>query len=202
VSPLSRDLQYAFDRVAHTIDASKTFSVIFYDSNGFERCRGELSDITRRVDQGGQVVPLEGTGSMLGCSVDENVGAKNWNLSYQFPDLKQKKDEQRNDRLTPPRQERVRLKGPEGKFYTLPQNQVDAFLCVHPDYETAAHSATAKQAEDSEGEDELTGASYDGTLETESGHTLHVTRQAEIETIWSWLASDRIRYDCKLVAVW
>src|ERR1017187_4854437 len=41
-------------------------------------------------------------------------------------------------------QDRVRLKGPGGKFYTLPSKQIGAFLQKNPDYDIASAAPAAE----------------------------------------------------------
>jgi hypothetical protein len=176
VSPLSADLEDAFDHVANTVDTTKAFSAILYDSDGFERCRGELNNITKTVGTYGKVVALEGNGYIFGCSVEEYVDAQNWNLSYQFPDLKT---------WTAPNSDALARKN--GGVVLDPWER----------YAVTSPKHARKQVEDTEGDDVLTGTSYDGNLETESGHTFHVTRQGEIGTTWRWLAAEHIHYECK-----
>lgn len=208
VSPLSAELEDAFDRVAKPIDETKAFSAIFYDSNGFERCRGELNPLTPVTDATGKVSKLQGNGSISGCSVGEYAEAQSWNLIYQFPKLKTSSaptqlspsgpwSEMTEDQaiaalrgLPPWRRWAILAQIPRDK-----KQNILAKLTAAPSENTS--KPVQKHIEDTEGEDVLTGTSWDGNLETESGHTFHITREGEIETTWRWLASQHIHYECK-----
>ena len=76
----------AFDRVARSTPLP-TFTVRFYDPDGFELCSVAIFDLIPVVDEKGLASRLTSNGITTSCSRDEYQRAVRWNFNTNFPNL-------------------------------------------------------------------------------------------------------------------
>jgi hypothetical protein len=127
-----------------------------------------MKNLTRVIDDHGQITALTADGESTECPPDKYRDSQTWNVSYSFPKL---------------------------------TNSIDLSAGLVPKPRAVTPHGAHVHAEDKvplEGTDSKTGFnSWDGHLETRSGHTFVVYREGERTTALLWDTSARLRFTCR-----
>lgn len=86
VLPSSPEFSSPFDAAAVSDTSTKHFTLIFYDTGGFEVCRQGI-ETSHEVGGDGKTDALTSNGKLLLCSSDDYKRASRWNVAYNFPQL-------------------------------------------------------------------------------------------------------------------
>ena len=177
VSP-DQGLEKAFSQVAH--NESNRFIVHLSDKDGFELCDFEPK-LTVTVGDTGEPAALHSNGSSFECGRSKVQDASKWQLTFVFPRLADIKASEH---------------GPWEKYQQ--KNQRGTPEVVPDPLPAESPAGRLQKSQEVSGEDTLTGIDLDGHVETKSGHSFVITREAEkIPANVSWHTPASLRYSCK-----
>ncbi len=178
VSP-DQGLEKAFSQVAH--NGSNRFIVHLSDKDGFELCDFEPK-LTVTVGDTGEPTVLHSNGSSFGCGRSKVQDASKWQLTFVFPRLADIKASEH---------------GPWEKYQQKNQRSTPDEVIPNP-LPVESLQGRLQKPQEVTGEDTLTGIDLDGHVETKSGHSFVITREAEkIPANVSWHTRASLRYSCK-----
>lgn len=174
VKPTSEAVQGRLNEVIHKRDRdSLRFFVTLEDDDGFELCETRAS-WTPDVDNQGNITELRGNGALADCPISRYARAHKWTINFAYPLI--------SENLSP---ESPQIKPQETAKEAQPNNEQEKQKS-----EPTINSTFAT-------EDTLTGADpMSGEIETLSGRSFRVTREAEKATLVLWMAPNKVTVSC------
>lgn len=170
--PDAESTKVRLDEVVRSKPANELrFAIHLLDDDGFELCEQEIS-WQPNLGSDGTVMRISGSGEIADCPKARYSQATSWKASFNYPKLN----------------EQIKTGDPA----PVAQQNTPTVPLVKPSNVERGSESTIVDT------DRLTGADFlTGAIETLSGKSLRVRREAEWMTLNSWQPNDQLQLSCK-----